>query len=153
MKKGGFRGGEVIGFVEGHGNSNSIKNYLFVDENVALGKYSYRLKQIDTDGTFSYSEEVEVEVTNIPAEFVLYQNYPNPFNPNTTIKFGIPADSKVTLEVYNVIGEIVATLLNEVMQTGYHQIELNGAGLTSGIYLYRITAGEFISTKKFVIMK
>ncbi len=146
---------EKIGFVAGHGNSNSTKEYSFVDEPALAGKYSYRLKQIDTDGTFSYSEEVEVEIANIPAEFTLYQNYPNPFNPSTTIKFGLPKDGMVTLEVYNIIGEKVAELINQELKAGYHnyQFSINNYQLSSGIYLYRLTTGEFISSKKMILLK
>jgi hypothetical protein len=144
---------ETIGFVEGNGNSNSPKEYSFIDESVKNGKYSYRLKQIDSDGKFSYSIEIEVELNVIPTEYVLYQNYPNPFNPSTTIRFGLPKDGIVTLEVYNIIGEKVATLVNKELTSGYHTIDFTGSSLSSGIYLYKITAGEFKSTKKFVLMK
>ncbi|HAY34477.1 MAG TPA: peptidase S8, partial [Bacteroidetes bacterium] len=79
--------------------------------------------------------------------------YPNPFNPSTTIKFGLPKDSKVVLEVYNIIGERVATLINQEMSAGYHNINFKGNELSTGIYIYRITANEFTSTKKFILMK
>ncbi|MBX2977280.1 MAG: T9SS type A sorting domain-containing protein, partial [Ignavibacteriaceae bacterium] len=142
--KGGTEGGwEKVGFVEGYGNSNSTKEYSFVDESVSGGKYSYRLKQIDNDGKYSYSSEVEVEIENIPTEYTLYQNYPNPFNPSTTIKFGLPKDSKVVLEVFNIIGEKVTTLINQEMSAGYHNIIFSANELSTGIYIYKITANEF----------
>ncbi|MDP2304044.1 MAG: T9SS type A sorting domain-containing protein [Ignavibacteria bacterium] len=149
---------ETIGFVEGNGNSNSPKEYSFIDESVKNGKYSYRLKQIDFNGKFSYSDEVEVELYNIPTEFALYQNYPNPFNPSTTIKYALPSDSKVILEVYNIVGQKVTTLINnESKEVGYHEVSFNASsaagGLSSGIYIYKITTDNFTSTKKFVFMK
>jgi hypothetical protein len=143
-----------IGFVEGNGNSNSPKEYSFTDNTIKSGKYLYRLKQIDNDGLYSYSNEVEVELENIPTEFALYQNYPNPFNPSTTIKFGLPMDSKVVLEVYNIVGQKVKTLINnESKATGYHQVNFNANELATGIYIYRIKANDYTSTKKFVLMK
>jgi len=143
----------TISFIKGNGNSNSPKEYSFVDESVPGGKYSYRLKQIDNDGKFTYSDVVNVDIENIPTDYTLYQNYPNPFNPSTTIKFGLPKEGMVTLEVFNLIGEKVAPLVNKELTVGYHTIDFNGSRLSSGIYLYKITAGEFTSTKKFVLMK
>ncbi|MHB8853958.1 MAG: hypothetical protein ACYC6P_11465 [Ignavibacteriaceae bacterium] len=105
-----------IGFVKGSGNSNSPKNFPFVDSNPVSGSVEYRLKQIDKDGTFKYSS-IET-VGSLPKQFSLGQNYPNPFNPTTTISFSLPVDSKVVLEVYNTIGQRVATLVNGVMQSG-----------------------------------
>ncbi|HRI46849.1 MAG TPA: T9SS type A sorting domain-containing protein, partial [Ignavibacteriaceae bacterium] len=142
---------EKIAFVQGNGNSNSPKEYSFTDESLSSGKYSYRLKQIDTDGKYTYSEVVNVEIENIPTEYTLFQNYPNPFNPSTTIKFGLPEDSKVVLEVYNIIGEKVKTLINQEMSAGYHNVNFTGNELSTGIYIYRITANEFTSTKKFIL--
>ncbi|HRI47279.1 MAG TPA: FG-GAP-like repeat-containing protein [Ignavibacteriaceae bacterium] len=95
-----------------------------------------------------------IELTTFPpADYVLFQNYPNPFNPNTTIKFGLPKDSKVVLEVYNTMGEKVTTLIDQEMSSGYHNINFTGNELSTGIYIYKITANEFTSTKKFVLMK
>jgi len=89
----------------------------------------------------------------IPNEYTLEQNYPNPFNPNTIIKFALPQDSKVNLIVFNILGEKVAKLINQEMKAGYHQIEFNASTLASGVYLYRIKAGDFVETKKMVLMK
>jgi flagellar hook assembly protein FlgD len=83
----------------------------------------------------------------------LEQNYPNPFNPSTTIKFGLPTDSKVVLEVYNIIGEKVKTLVNKSISAGYHEVEFTGTALPSGIYIYKLATEGFTSTKKFVLMK
>ncbi|MDP2303958.1 MAG: GLUG motif-containing protein [Ignavibacteria bacterium] len=148
---GGF---ETIGFVQGNGNCNSPKEYSFTDKSTTTGKFAYRLKQIDNDGKYSYSDIVEVELNNIPTEFALYQNYPNPFNPSTTIKYALPMDSKVVLEVYNIVGQKVKTLINnENKEAGYHQVNFNANELATGIYIYRLTANNFTSTKKFVLMK
>jgi len=142
----------TIGFVNGSGNSNSPKQYSFIDSNPSGGsKFFYRLKQIDNDGTYEYSDEVEVEI--IPDEFVLYQNYPNPFNPVTFIKYEIPELSLVTLKVFDVLGSEVAILVNEEKPIGNYEIEFNGTELPSGIYFYRLQAGTFIETKKMVLMK
>ncbi len=149
---------EKVGFVDGNGNSNSVKEYSFVDASIPLSasSISYRLKQIDNDGGFSYSDEIIVEtlhVTSLPTEYTLEQNYPNPFNPSTTIKFGLPTDSKVVLEVYNIIGEKVKTLVNKSISAGYHEVEFTGTALPSGIYIYKLATEGFTSTKKFVLMK
>jgi hypothetical protein len=139
--------------VQGHGNSNSAKEYEFIDEEITEGKYLYRLKQIDNDGKFSYSNEVEVELNVLPTEYVLYQNYPNPFNPSTTIKFGLQNDSKVTLVVFNILGEKVAVLINQVMAAGYHNYHFNGKELSSGVYYYAIRAGDFSQNRKMILMR
>ncbi|MBZ0199875.1 MAG: T9SS type A sorting domain-containing protein, partial [Ignavibacteriaceae bacterium] len=87
-------------------------------------------------------------------EFALYQNYPNPFNPSTTIKFDLPDDSKVILEVYSVLGENAATLLNEELAAGYHQVKFNAEGLAGGVYIYRLnTSTGFTATKKLMLLK
>jgi hypothetical protein len=142
---------EKIGFVKGSGNSNSPKNYSYVDESPLSGNVQYRLKQIDNDGAFKYSSIVTVN--SLPTRFSLEQNYPNPFNPSTTIKFGLPSDTKVTLEVYNTIGQKVATLVNEEMTAGYHQVEFNASNLASGIYFFRMQTNGFVSIKKLLLLK
>jgi len=104
------------------------------------------------------SKITSIEVTGtitggLPVSYELYQNYPNPFNPSTTIKFALPQDSKVNLTVFNVLGEKVAKLINQEMKAGYHQIEFDASHYASGVYLYSITAGKFVETKKMVLMK
>ena len=141
-----------IGFVQGHGNSNSPKSYSYEDKNLVGGsKFKYRLKQIDADGKFAYSIIVEVEL--MPQEFVLYQNFPNPFNPTTTIGFGIPEKGNVRLSVLNILGEEIRVLLNEEKEAGYHSIDFNASDLPSAVYFYRIQAGNFIDTKKMILLK
>ncbi len=142
---------QKIGFVEGHGTANSPKYYNFTDKSVTGNKIQYRLRQVDNDGTFEYSNVVEVELA--PTTFALDQNYPNPFNPTTMIRFSLPTASVVTLNVYNTLGEKVVTLLNGQMESGYHQVSFDAANLPSGLYLYEIKAGEFSSIKKMILMK
>ncbi|MFI5237489.1 MAG: WD40/YVTN/BNR-like repeat-containing protein, partial [Ignavibacteriales bacterium] len=101
---------QPIGFVEGSGNSNSTKDYSFTDNNAKYSKYSYRLKQIDTDGSFEYSYVIEVDAGDIPNEIVLEQNYPNPFNPSTKIKFALTETQNVELKVYDILGNEIAVL-------------------------------------------
>jgi endonuclease I len=144
---------EVIGFVGGAGNSNSPKEYSFVDDNLQRGKFSYRLKQIDNDGKFSYSQIINIEIRTIPTEFALYQNYPNPFNPTTKIKYSISSLQPTLLKVYDVLGNEVVLLVSEIKEPGEYEIEWNASNLSSGIYFYKLQAGDFISTKKFVLMK
>jgi hypothetical protein len=141
-----------IGFVEGNGNSNSPKNYSFIDENITNGKCFYRLKQIDNDGQFEYSEVVEVEFNSI-TNYTVEQNYPNPFNPSTAIKYRIPEISFVTLKVYDVLGNEITTLINEEKPIGSYEVEFDATGLTSGIYFYKLHAGSFVETKKMILMK
>jgi hypothetical protein len=141
-----------IGFVAGSGTTTESRSYSFVDNSLPVGSYSYRLKQIDYDGTFEYSNTVEV-VTSIPVQYSLDQNYPNPFNPSTKIRFTIPEASVVTLKVFNAIGEEVANLVNEVYESGTNEIVFNASNLTSGIYFVRMEAGSFVSTRKITLLK
>jgi len=145
-----------IGFVEGNGNSNSTKSYSFTDNNLTGGnKFSYRLKQIDNDGMFEYSDEIEVEV--LPNSYALEQNYPNPFNPSTTIKFSLPEYSRVMINIYNMLGEKIIELVNADYQAGFHQLQFNsssaGYNLASGIYVYTLEAKNFKDVKKMMLMK
>ena len=145
---------EKVGFVAGNGNSNSPKEYSFTDKNITGGpKFAYRLKQIDNSGTFTYSDKVEVEV--VPDKFELFQNYPNPFNPSTTIKFSLTKDSRVAINIYNILGEKVTELINAEYKAGFYKVQLNstGLGLASGIYFYSIETESFKSVKKMILMK
>ncbi|OQY76194.1 MAG: hypothetical protein B6D44_00070 [Ignavibacteriales bacterium UTCHB2] len=148
---------QTVGFVAGHGTSTNVHNYTFVDQNVEAGSYSYRLKQIDLDGTFEYSNTIEVEVLGL-REFALGQNYPNPFNPSTTINFSLAVDSKVSLKVFNVLGQEVASLVNGQMSAGSQKISFDASSLNSGVYFYRLDADgidgqKFSSTKKMILTK
>lgn len=142
-----------IGFVEGAGTTTEPLTYSFTDGITSAGKVEYRLKQIDFDGTYSYSSAVSVEIDATPEEFSLQQNYPNPFNPETTIKFELPYTSFVNLSIYNLIGEKVATLVNEQLEQGVHFINFKGNNLASGLYVYRLSAGEVSFTKTMMLLK
>lgn len=145
-------GWEKIGFVNGNGNTNSPKSYSFVDKTVLSGKYSYRLKQIDNDGKYEFSNTVEVDLGS-PTKFELSPNYPNPFNPTTTIRFSLPEASDVKLTIYNILGQEVQTLINGEMAAGIHTIDFGAQNLSSGIYIYKLEAGSFIQTKKMTVLK
>jgi hypothetical protein len=141
-----------IGFVEGSGNSNSLKQYSFVDANAIGGsKFFYRIKQIDADGMFEYSDVVEVIIQ--PNQYTLYQNYPNPFNPITTIKFSLPEDVRVKVHIYNTLGELITEVVNKDFEAGYHKVTFGSSNIPSGIYFFRIIAGSFVETKKMILMK
>ncbi len=143
---------EAISFIAGRGTTTEPSNYSFIDDINSSGSISYRLKQIDYDGSFEYTDEINVEVS-LPLEFNLAQNYPNPFNPSTMISFSVAKKSNVMLSVYNILGEQVATLVNEVKESGSYQVEFNAANLPSGIYIYRLDADNFTNTKKMMLLK
>lgn len=143
---------QVIGFINGSGTTAEEHTYSFNDEGVSEGTYHYRVRQIDLDGSSTYTKAVEAEVTS-PSEFILGQNYPNPFNPTTTIKFSIPTKSFVTLKVYNILGREAASLVNDVKEAGSYNISFDAKNLSSGIYLYKLEAGKFISTRKMLFLK
>ena len=143
---------EKIGFISGIGTSTESHSYTFTDKNVETGNYSYRLKQLDYDGTFEYSNEINVDVT-VPLEFALDQNYPNPFNPSTTISYSIPVKSRVTLKIFNALGKEIITLVNEEKSEGNYDVKFDASGIPSGIYFYKLNAGEFSSTKKMILLK
>jgi hypothetical protein len=127
-----------------------------MDKSLSVGKYSYRLKQVELDGTFEYSPIIEVDV-NAPDDYTLYQNYPNPFNPTTTIEYSLPEKSDVTISVYSAIGELVTTLVNGTIESGYQKVAFSAADLTSGTYIYQIKAvgngRTFVDTKKMLLLK
>ena len=143
---------EKIGYIMGNGTTTEPRAYSFTDVDVAAGEYIYRLKQIDYDGTFEYSNEVEVSVS-LPEEFSLSQNYPNPFNPSTIISYSIPQSGLVTLEVYSLLGEKVASLVNEVKEAGSYEINFNASTLSSGVYYYKLSTDNFVETKKMLLLR
>jgi hypothetical protein len=152
---------EKVGFVTGAGASNSPRDYSYTDNNLSPGRYAYRLKQVDNNGAFSYHGSAEVEIGLAPQKFALFQNYPNPFNPSTVISYQLPVNSQVTLKVYDVLGKEVVTLVNGEMKAGSYTVPFSAIGgsasggstLASGVYIYRLEAGSFVSTKKLILMK
>ena len=148
---------QAIGFVQGKGTTSELQNYSFVDSKLPAGKYTYRLKQVDFDGSYDYSNLVEVEVI-APAKFSLEQNYPNPFNPSTTIRFSLPTDAKVAIKVYNILGKEMFQVLNENLQAGSYFYPVSMNNLSSGVYIYTIEASGidgqlFKNSKKMTLMK
>jgi hypothetical protein len=149
-----------IGFVNGNGTTTETSQYSFVDEPISSGFYSYRLKQVDFNGDYEYSNEVDVNFI-LADDFRLSQNYPNPFNPSTTIEYQIPQSSFVTIKVYDALGKEVVTLVKEEKPAGIHEINFEPKDLTSGLYLYKISAGDpstssgqgFEQTRKMLLLK
>jgi len=145
-------GWKKIGFVEGCGNSNSPKRYTFFDESEKRGKkFAYRLKQIDNDGSFEYSNEIEIEI--IPAKYELNQNYPNPFNPTTRIAFSLPESGNVKLLVYDLLGKNITELVNEEMEAGFYEREWDASQFSSGVYLYLLSVNGNRFVKKMNLIK
>ncbi len=142
---------QKIGFVEGSGTTNAPKSYNYIDVS-AQGSVAYRLKQIDHDGQFEYSDVVETATAEI-TDFRLDQNYPNPFNPFTVISYQLPMNSHVLLSVYDALGREAATLVNETKEAGTYSVQFDGSKLSSGLYFYTLRASNFIATKKLTVMK
>jgi hypothetical protein len=143
---------EKAGFVEGYGTTTDYQYYSFNDFNVQPGSYLYRLKQVDYDGSYEYSGEIEIEVVN-PVEFSLNQNYPNPFNPSTIISWQSPVDEVTLLKVYDVLGNEVAVLVNEYKPAGSYKAEFTSSGLASGVYFYRLKIGTFVQSRKMILIQ
>jgi hypothetical protein len=143
---------EAVGFVAGSGSTTEERNYSFTDSNIPGGSYLYRLKQIDFDGSFEYSDVVEVDVTT-PSVYALEQNYPNPFNPSTSINYSIGESGIVKLALYNLLGQEVKLLVNELKEAGPHTITFDASSLTSGTYFYTLEILHFKQTKKMILAK
>ena len=156
----GLHNWEVIGFVEGNGTTTEVQSYSFTDKNLNAGTYLYRLKQIDFDGTNSYSNEIEVDI-NLPMEYVLEQNYPNPFNPSTVISYQLPVGEMVTLKVFDVLGNELAILVDEYKPAGSYEVEFDASSFSSGVYFYQllITGREtgsgqgVVQTRKMILIR
>ncbi len=143
---------ETIGFVNGKGTTTEKSDYSYIDKNLQPGKYFYRLKQIDMDGSFYYSNELEVSI-EYPFVFKLEQNYPNPFNPITVISWQSPVGIWQTLKLYNILGNEVAILVDEYKEAGSHKVDFDASKLSSGVYIYKLTAGTFHTSKMMILLK
>lgn len=145
----------ALGEVRASNYSNAPKSYGFDDKNLNSGKYSYRLKMVDNDGTYEYSKITAEATIGVPVEFSMSQNYPNPFNPTTKITYALPVNSHVTLELYAITGQKVATILNSNVEAGYYDVPVNMSGynLSSGVYMYRFSGKELSSGKQFTSVK
>jgi len=141
-----------IYFIAGNGTTTQRNVYSYTDNDVSYGVYYYRLKQVDNDGTFNYHNIISVDLGS-PKSFLLEQNFPNPFNPTTKISWLSPVSGLQTLKVYNILGNEIATLVNEYKEAGRHEIEFDASKLASGVYIYKLTAGEFSQSRKMIIAK
>ena len=154
---GGENEGEWIirGFINSRGTTTENQSYTFFDDVSDLHCTSliYRLKQVDFDGSYKFSQEVNVENLSIPYSYELSQNYPNPFNPSTKISYSVPTASKVTLKVFDILGKEITTLINEEKLVGEYEVKFNAINFPSGTYFYQFKAGSFIQTKKMILMK
>lgn len=142
----------VVGFVAGSGTTTEIRNYVFTDNQISDGKYTYRLKQLDFDGSFEYSNEVEIEVISVHT-YSLEQNYPNPFNPSTSISYSLAEAGVVKIAVYNLLGQEINILVNDFKEAGPHSVTFNASDLTSGAYFYTIETLQFRQTRKMLLAK
>lgn len=145
---------ETIGFINGNGTTTETNDYSFIDRQVFNGENNYRLKQIDFDGSFTYSEVVSVYYKNLPINFELFQNYPNPFNPKTIIKYTIAQNDMVKISFYSILGDKIIDLVNEEKQAGVYTITFDANNLASGVYMYKmITGSGYTTVKKLSIIK
>jgi len=143
-----------IGSVKGKNISNSAKYYSFTDNKVSEGKYAYRLKQIDNNGKYEYSQVVELQYGGVsPEKFEMLQNYPNPFNPITNISYQLPKATNVQLKIYNILGNEIAVLVNSVQPAGVYNLPFNGSNLSSGLYIAKLSADGFVKTIKMNLIK
>lgn len=141
------------GFVPGKGTTNEPQQYSYADTRLNTGKYLYRIKQVDYNGSYEYFALSDAVMISSPKNFALEQNYPNPSNPTTTIGYRIPNDAAVKIVVYDISGREVKTLVNTYQTAGYYKAEFNGSAHSSGVYIYKITAGEYTSIKKMILIK
>ena len=154
LPDGGITDWTNIGFVKGQGTTTEENSYSFTDRDLTSGQYQYRLKQIDLDGSFNYSDAVQVSIS-VPQNFSLEQNYPNPFNPSTTITYHVPKTGFVTLKVYDVLGHEVTALVNEKKSPGRYSVNFDTSNLqlASGVYIYQLRVDGFITSKKMMLIK
>ncbi len=148
---------KTISFVQGHGSTTVPKHYRYIDQHVAAGQYFYRLKQIDFDGTFEFSDTLEVNV-GVNRQFSLSQNHPNPFNSATTISFHLPEAGEVELIVYNISGQEVIHLVDGYLASGSHKVEWDGKNsegqaVSTGIYYYKLNTPTASQLRRMVLVR
>ena len=143
----------VSNFIVGGGTTNVPQTYSYTDHSLLPGLYQYRLEQHDFNGSISYYGPIEVQVGHIPSSPVLEQNCPNPFNPTTAIRYALPEAAQVKLVVYNLLGQQVRMLVDQYVTVGNHEISFDGQGLPNGTYFYKLTAGDYVGTKKMSLLK
>ncbi len=143
---------QILGFLEAHSNSVSPIEYSFIDEKTEPIKTFYRLKIIDNDGSFKFSEIININ-SEVLSEYVLYQNYPNPFNSNTTISWSMNQSGFVELKLFDILGREIKTLVEEIKQAGFYRFQLNLDDLPSGVYYYQLSVNDFVQTKKLSLIK
>jgi hypothetical protein len=146
---------QTIDSVNGAGTVLTRREYAVWDSGAAAGSWTYRVREVDLNGSVRYSQAAStIAVPGFTfSAFALEQNFPNPFNPETTLRYTLPLTSRVSLVVFNVLGETVATLVNGEEEAGTHEVRFTPAGLSSGIYYYRLSAGNFLKTKSLTILK
>jgi photosystem II stability/assembly factor-like uncharacterized protein len=142
-----------LAFISGAGTSTSINYYKFIDELFQFGKYKYRLKQIDLNGKYEFSNEIGIDYLH-KIDFSLSQNFPNPFNPSTKINFSVPLKTFVKIILYDVTGREVKSIIEQEMDEGNYELQLNSNGISSGVYYYKmITSSGFNAVNKLIIIK
>ncbi len=142
----------VIGKVQGKGTTTELNEYQFKDVIEKSGVFKYRIKQVDFNGSYKYSNEIEIE-SFTPKMFLLEQNYPNPFNPSTTICYQLPEKTFVTIKIFDSLGKEITTLINEEKQAGVYEVNFNAGDLSSGVYCYKLTTEKFSAMKKMLMLK
>ncbi|MCW9098342.1 MAG: T9SS type A sorting domain-containing protein, partial [Ignavibacteriaceae bacterium] len=134
----------ILALVVGRG-TNNLNSITVAKENAQRAIQEYE----NNFASMTYTPPPPIPVTN----YVLYQNYPNPFNPTTTIRYELPQDGVVTIDIYDILGQKVKTILNEFKKADRYEVTFNSAGLASGVYIYRMKVNDFITSKKMVLVK
>lgn len=142
-----------LSFIRGSGTTSQPVEYSYIDKKLKPGKYFYRLKQIDFNGNYEYFDLALPVIISKPTDYALGQSYPNPSNPKSSIDFQLPERTKVNISVYNLLGQLVSTLIDEELEAGIHTAEFNGSSLASGTYIYRFHAGSYTEVKKLILVK